>query len=115
MNFLTLEVFGNVVRFTGGDLDGRSFLQGETVFIQGDTVSHYGKLPLIEALECGFWVLHRSRHRGHPSIICSYFNKRTQHIEERYVKILYSSGKYRCGPRFPKLIERYKDPVKEAA
>ena len=52
----------------------------------------------------GFWVLHRTVLRGFPAVICSFFNKRTQMMEQRYHKIFYKPGIYRCGPRFPKKL-----------
>lgn len=109
MNFLTLRVFDGDVRFLGGALDGRPFHDGDAVFINGDTIWSQREIPPIQSLECGFWILHCTVRRGHPSVLCSYFNKRTQLIEERYHKILYTPGVYRCGPRFPRLMERFKE------
>ena len=106
MNFLTLKVCEGDVQFCGGELDGRLFSKGEAVIVQGNRIWCQGETPPIEAMECGFWILHRSHHKGHPAVACSYFNKRTQLVEERYFKILSSSGVYRCGPRFPKLLSR---------
>jgi hypothetical protein len=132
MNFLTIEVSdpqvsGGAITLCGGSLDGELFSSGSAVFVRGDNVTFQKKykknLPSLHPVEPlpteevnqnsavtlsndifvhGFWVLHRTIVRGFPAVICSYFNKRTQSIEQRYQKIFYKPGRYCCGPRFHK-------------
>ena len=115
---------GGLITIIGGDLNGSLLPFGAAVFVRGDSV-HLETRARLDRISyrnsttteetsltpnasdsevAGFWVLHRTTMRGFPAIICCYFNKRTQTIEERYQKIFYKPGTYACGPRFPKRI-----------
>lgn len=113
MNCLTLRVFRDTVIFDGGTLDGQLFQKGSSVFINGEESWQSTSTPPPPVLqengffESGFWVLHRTVQRGFPTIVCSFFNKRTQLVEQSYVKIFHKEGLYRCGPRFPKKVDYY--------
>ena len=111
MNFLLLETTGRHLVFRGGELEGRFFCCGETVFVHGN-LARFGLVELTAALAPNFpesnlygvWCLERRIFRGRPAVCCRFFNKRSSQVEQRYLKIFNSDGYYYCGPRFPRRI-----------
>jgi hypothetical protein len=124
---------GGAITLCGGSLDGELFSSGSAVYVHGNEVtfqkrfkkhsppplqSHAQSHSPVTASSAtsaeglrhdtitvqGFWVLHRTIMRGFPAVICCFFNKRTQSIEQRYHKIFYKPGRYYCGPRFPRKV-----------
>ena len=107
MNFLLLETAGKLVVFRGGELDGRIFCRGETIFVYGNTIGFdlLGLSPELQDFSPhGVWCLERRILKGRPAVSCRYFNKRSLQAEQRYLKIFNSDGFYYCGPRFPRRV-----------
>jgi hypothetical protein len=101
LNFLTIKISDGQCYFADGVLDGELFKRGATVTIESNCLVSTSS---NKSFSQGEWSLHRTIAKGHPAIVCTFFNKRSQMMEQRYLKIFFKDGLYRCGPRFPKKI-----------
>lgn len=122
MNFLLLEAVGKLIVFRGGELDGRTFCSGETVFVNGKSLGfelvNISRDDIYGINPYGIWCLERRVFRSRPAVCCRYFNKRSSQVEQRYLKIFNSDGYYYCGPRFPRKVREVEigsNLLKEAA
>ena len=101
LNFLTIKISDGQCYFADGQLDGEIFKKGSVITVESNSLV---SISSYKSYSQGEWSLHRTIAKGRPAVICLFFNKRSQMMEQRYLKIFFKDGLYRCGPRFPKKI-----------
>lgn len=107
MNYLLIEVSGEDITVRSSSLEGHKFKKHEMIFISGEVIAFS---PSV-----GSWWLQRIKWKGKPAIVCGFFDKRTGHVMQRYIKSISKDGWYMCGPRFPRAISEEEAERKLAA